>query len=187
MMKFFRFLLALLGFLSVGLGGYFGVLDGLVRREITHLKQGNLRHSWAERLEKFPFAPKDLLEYNASVLLFQRRTDVTFTVDRLNRVIAETKDPGTRFRAYVLLAHIYSRSGAEYAFEIGPEYAIDLYIQALRIKPEDYDAKLALEKLLSRVEKEEKKDREKERMQQSLPREGGKGKEWSTLEKGDSL
>lgn len=92
-----------------------------------------------ERAKRFPMASSDLLAYNLGVLAY-KAGNFERAADSFREAIDLSRDAQLKGKAYYNLGNIF-------AIINQPKVAANMYREALRINPTDWDAKYNLERL----------------------------------------
>ncbi len=185
MNKKLRLFSAALGAMLLFCGGYLLVIENLVKNEFKELKQGTTDLTRIESLANYPFIQKDMVMYNAYLAAIYTSKEPGTLVENLHGILMESANPELRFRASLLLGNLLSNMTDGQNSQEGMMAAVGMYVQALKIKPDDLFAKLALEKILNqtksapstRVKSKIKQGRTKNQNQQMSRSEGGKGED----------
>ena len=185
MNKKYRLILAALGAVLLLCGGYLLVIETLVRNEFRELKQGATDLSRIESLANYPFIQKDMVMYNAYLSAIYTSKEPGTVVENLHGILMESDNPELKFRASLLLGNLLSNMTDGQNSQESAMAAVGMFVQALKIKPEDLFAKLALEKILNqaksapstRVKRKIKQGRTKNQDQQMSRSQGGKGED----------
>jgi hypothetical protein len=174
------------GLVFLSFGAYLLVVESMIEREFTDLKQGTADVARIKSLAEYPFIQKDIVTYNANLANIYTADQLASVVENLHRILAESNNPELRFRTSLLLGNIYSTLMSGQNAQEGLAAAVGLYVQALKIKPDDLFAKLALEKILNQAQPSQS-SQVKEEIKQGKPKNQQQQKSWGLGDKGDEI